>query len=102
MRKRYAIVAAIVALAVPVYALAEGGGTVTRTCDPSEWIKVTVTQPNGDVGTTVVKRLPPPDAQGRPSTLVGTSNDAERVTVDSNGNVKASGGEVVVECITPR
>ena len=96
--KRYAIVAVVCALAIPV-ALAEGaGGTTEGSCPPGSHFKVTVTSPNGEVSTLEIQRdlrdLPP-------GAYVTADGGGSQIRVNQDGAVQASGGKVDILCIRP-
>jgi hypothetical protein len=60
MKKRYAAIIAIAALAVPVGLAEATDGTTTGKCNPGEWVHAKVVKPSGDsLRSSVHADLPP-------------------------------------------
>ncbi len=95
--KRYAIVAVVCALAIPV-ALAEGAGDTTEgSCPPGSHFEVTVTKPNGDTSTLTVER----DLRDLPPGSYVTADGGGHISAYQDGTIQASGGEVDILCHPP-
>ena len=103
MKKRYAAILAIAALAVPVgIAEAKGGDDSPPGCSPGEWVHAKVTKANGEsLRSSVHAELPPGHSIETWSGSPNARRADQKIIVNADGSVEARGGEVVVECIAP-